>query len=258
MKKQKLLLFAVAFVFSSFVFGQNVVFTDNFDAYTAGTQLVTQNSTDWDTWSGGGGTGEDPFVSAVQAQSPLNSVNVITNNDLVKIFGDGVNHYTSGAHIISFNMFVPTGSDAYWNVMQDFYLGSYVWGMDVFYDAGVGTLTAENNVAAATFAYAYDTVNRVNPLGFFGIVHSFAPILTGVGSGLRSRPSYFRQCFTCTRQNWGLYPLYSQSSHSFIFFSFSYFLHRFEIDKDIAHRRNTLQDRPQHLLTDLMAFGYGM
>ncbi len=43
--------------------GGSTTFTDDFELYTAGTQLVAQNNVDWDTWSGGGGTGEDPFVS---------------------------------------------------------------------------------------------------------------------------------------------------------------------------------------------------
>jgi hypothetical protein len=67
--------------------GGGTDFFDDFEAYTAGVQLVVQNPVDWATWSGPSGTGEDPFVSSAQAYSGTKSVVIVQNNDLVKPLG---------------------------------------------------------------------------------------------------------------------------------------------------------------------------
>jgi hypothetical protein len=130
-------------------------FFDDFEDYTAGTQLVAQNSTDWTTWSNSPGSAEDPFVSNAQAYSGSNSVNITGTNDLVYPIPD----LTEGEYTISFYLYVPTGADAYFNTLQDFAGASSQWGMQVYFGeggAGAGSVDA-GAAAAATFTFSYDT-----------------------------------------------------------------------------------------------------
>ncbi|TDJ56488.1 MAG: T9SS type A sorting domain-containing protein, partial [Ignavibacteria bacterium] len=90
-----------------------------------------QNNVDWDTWSGGGGTSEDPFVSSNFAYSGSNSVVEIPGNDFIRRHGD----QTTGKWWMSFLFYIPTGQSGYFNTMNDFD-GGFVWGMDAFFDVG--------------------------------------------------------------------------------------------------------------------------
>ena len=132
---------------SSLSFGQ-MIFEDNFDAYVAGTALTAQTS-NWTTWSGTPATGEDPLVSNAYAYSGTNSVNIITNNDLVY----EIPNYTTGKYSIKYMMYIPTGNTAYWNILTQFN-PSAAWGVEVYFNAGgAGSLLS----GAATFTYSYDT-----------------------------------------------------------------------------------------------------
>ena len=106
-------------------------FFDDFDSYTAGVQLVAQNNVDWDTWSGGGGTAEDPFVSNAFSYSGSNSVVEIPGNDFIRRHGDK----TTGKWYMSFLFYIQAANSGYFNTMNDFD-GSFVWGMDCFFDVG--------------------------------------------------------------------------------------------------------------------------
>ncbi|MFC2094794.1 hypothetical protein ACFLSH_04110, partial [Bacteroidota bacterium] len=108
-------------------------FSDEFDSYTAGVQLVAQNNVDWDTWSGGGGTAEDPFVSNAFSYSGSNSVVEIPGNDFIKRHGDK----TTGKWYMSFFFYIQAANSGYFNTMNDFD-GTFVWGMDTFFDVGGG------------------------------------------------------------------------------------------------------------------------
>ncbi len=129
------------------------IFMDDFEAYTAGQALAQQNPTVWTTWSNLPGTAEDPLVSTAHSRSGVNSVNIIPNNDCVKPIGN----YTSGVYKMSFYIYVPAGNGAYFNTLQQFLPGAYIWGMQVFFDQnGQGSIDG-NGTSAATFTYAYDT-----------------------------------------------------------------------------------------------------
>ncbi len=126
-------------------------FSDDFEAYTAGQQLVAQNNIDWDTWSGGGGTSEDPFVSDNFAYSGSNSVVIAQNNDLIKFHGQ----LTSGRWYISFQMYIPAGKAGYFNSMSGFTPNPFQWAHEVYFDAGgTGRLIAD---VTTTFTWLEDT-----------------------------------------------------------------------------------------------------
>jgi hypothetical protein len=107
-------------------------FFDDFEAYTAGQQLVAQNNTDWDTWSSLPGSGEDPYVSNAQAFSGSNSVVIAFNNDLVRLH----DQRTSGSWGISWQMYIPSGGAGYFNTLSGFRPNTNYWAMEVYFDAG--------------------------------------------------------------------------------------------------------------------------
>ncbi|MBP5206775.1 MAG: hypothetical protein J6Z44_08305, partial [Bacteroidales bacterium] len=110
----KKILLSLMFVFAatSLMFAQTVVFSDNFDSYTAGSHLAQSNSA-WTTWSNAPGGAEDGVISTAQAVSTPNSLYISGSNDQVYPFGN----YTTGHYTLTFNYYVPsTGNGAYFNI----------------------------------------------------------------------------------------------------------------------------------------------
>lgn len=127
---KKTLLTVAGVILSAGLFSQT--FTDNFDSYTAGQNLVTQNPTDWDTWTGGGGTAEDVLVSNASASSGANSLYFASTgggpNDIILRFAQV---YNSGSFTFESNFFVESGKGAYFNMQETFTVGG-VWAIDGF------------------------------------------------------------------------------------------------------------------------------
>jgi hypothetical protein len=181
----------IALLFTTMSYGQVVIFVDNFDSYTAGMQLVVQNPIDWETYSGGSGTGEDPYVSDLYAFGGTNSVFIVPNNDLVKPLGD----LTSGKYSIAFMVYIPTGKNGIFSTLSDFITGS-VWesAMGVVFDPGGSGRLNAGGFGAATFTYAHDTWQSVevivdldNDIGEFWFegdsVHTWQWTLGAMGTG---------------------------------------------------------------------------
>ena len=107
---------------------QTVLFSDNFDSYTAGQRLCSQNNTDWTTWSNAPGTSEDAYVSSEQAYSGGNSLKIAGTNDIIYRFSN----QTSGVFDIEFRYFVPSsGNGAYFNI-QHYYNPGVEWAFECF------------------------------------------------------------------------------------------------------------------------------
>jgi hypothetical protein len=127
-------------------------FFDDFEAYTAGTQLTVQNPGVWRTWSGASGGGEDPFVSDDTAYSGSNSVVIVADNDLVKPLGT----QAKGRWTIEFQIFIPDGRSGYFNTLADFAGSNSEWAMDVYFDEGGGGRLITENGTATAFTFSYD------------------------------------------------------------------------------------------------------
>lgn len=136
----------------------DLLFSDSFDGYAAGMQLVLQNPVFWDTWSGGGGSGEDPVVSDSFAASAANSVVITQNNDLVKTFGS----LTTGKYEIGFKIYVPTGKAGYFNTLAGFTPNPFNWGMEVYFDVGGGGRVFGGSATPVAFSYDNDLWQDVN------------------------------------------------------------------------------------------------
>ncbi len=151
MKKIYVLLI-VALALSFGLNAQTVLFEDNFDGYTAGTKLVSQAGDPWDTWSSSPGGSEDPTISDDQSVSPSNSVNILSGNDCVLLLGDS----TSGRYKISFEMYIPSGKLAYYNLLQVFAGANSEWGTQTFFESGGQGSTDAAGQGAGSFTFGYD------------------------------------------------------------------------------------------------------
>ena len=138
--KKVLFLFGLAFT-CVMLQAQTVVYSDNFDSYTAGQRLCSQNNTNWTTWSNTPGSSEDAYISNEQASSPSNSLKITGTNDIIYRFSN----QTSGVFDIDFNYYVPSsGSGAYFN-LQHYYNPGVEWAFECFlYNSGTGYITINN------------------------------------------------------------------------------------------------------------------
>lgn len=145
--KKFLLLFCLALPFVMLQ-AQTVIFSDNFDSYTAGQKLCSQNNTDWTTWSNTPGSAEDAVISNEQASSGSNSLKVTGTNDIIYRFSN----QTSGVFDLEFKYYIPSsGNGAYFNV-QHYYNPGVEWAFECFfYNSGSGYITI--NGASTNFSY---------------------------------------------------------------------------------------------------------
>jgi hypothetical protein len=152
MRKNLLLLFA-GFILAAGYINAQVMYSDDFDSYTAGQGIATQETTWWDTWSGEPGSAEDPLVSANYAYSGANSIQIAGTNDGVIEFDD----LTTGRYRVEFYIYVPTGKVAYWNIMQNFNPSGagLIWGMQIFMIDGEMSIDGAGE-GAATVSFNHD------------------------------------------------------------------------------------------------------
>ena len=152
--KKHVLFFALMFAVTSFLTAQTVVFSDNFDSYTAGSHLAQVNSA-WTTWTNAPGGSDDGVISNAQAYSAPNSLYIEEDIDQVYPF----NSYTSGHYIIEFKLYIPSGTHnpsgpgAYFNV-QHILRGQ--WALECYFDNdSTGYLLVGNS--QHNFNYSYNT-----------------------------------------------------------------------------------------------------
>jgi len=154
MRKLITSLFFFVFLFTfSFAQPNPILFSDNFDSYTAGTGLAAQNPSFWTTWDGG--AGEDPLVSNAFSHSSPNSVVIIQDNDLVKPFG--TTPYTSGRYKISFFVYIPASKAGYFNTLALFSGNNSQWALECYFDLGGNGRFFGGSSTAVTFSWPIAT-----------------------------------------------------------------------------------------------------
>ena len=181
----------IAFVITGISFGQ--VFTDDFESYTVGGQLVCQDSINWTTWNNlPCDPTEDAYISDNYAYSGTNSVVFVWNNDVFKPLGT----QTSGKWDIGFMVYIPAGKGGYFNCAAVVNFGTTFTGaLHVFFTPnGAGELWA-GSPTITPFTYLHDTwqsieiiVNLDNDVGEFFVggvlIHSWQWTLGPIGGGI--------------------------------------------------------------------------
>jgi hypothetical protein len=130
---------------------EQVLYYNEFDAFTPGDYIAVVDPDWWTTWSNTPGTAEDALISNEQSSSPENSIKVDGTSDLVFKMGNK----TSGKYILDFEYYVPAAFGAYYN-LQHYESPGVEWALEVYFATdGTGTINAggEN---AATFTYNHD------------------------------------------------------------------------------------------------------
>ncbi len=94
-----------------------IIYQNNFDAYNHGDYLALV-SPDWTTWTNNPGSVEDAQISGLISSSAPNSVKVEGSTDLIYNYGN----LSTGAYLVEFDMFVPYGKAAYFNLQHVFCL----------------------------------------------------------------------------------------------------------------------------------------
>ena len=125
---------------------------ENFDALTVGGLVAEQLGGMWTTWSGT--SADDATVSDVYSNSPFNSFVVDAGAvDLVLKLDDAP--ITSGKHLYSNYIYVPSGYSGYFNVQSEPTPG-VDWVIELFFDDG-GTGSFAAGGSTETFSYVQDT-----------------------------------------------------------------------------------------------------
>lgn len=135
----------------------NALVFETFEDYTAGgyvaEQAIALGRDYWTTWSGLPGSAEDPLVSNEHAHGGSNALLCSGTNDGVMLFGDK----TEGSYAVNFYIYVPAGKVGYYNILQSFTGGNYVWGSEVYFNpGGIAELNAGGVTGVATFNYNFD------------------------------------------------------------------------------------------------------
>lgn len=107
-----------------------VDWSDNFDSYAAGSQLIGQGG--WDGWDASPAAGA--LVSTAQAHSAPNSAEIVGATDLVHQFSG----YTSGVWNFSTQVYVPTSfsGDSYFILLNTYaHLGPYNWSSQIHFNS---------------------------------------------------------------------------------------------------------------------------
>jgi hypothetical protein len=149
MKKVSLLIAMIAFVCGN-LFAQSY----DFDQYNVGDKVAQSIGQPWTTWSNQPGSSEDAAFSDEQAFSGTNSVKFTYGNDQIFNFNDE----TTGSYTLDWNMYIPTGKDAYLNIQHNFTGGQDgEWAFGLYFNtADQGTILHVSD-AEHPFTFPFDT-----------------------------------------------------------------------------------------------------
>ena len=127
---------------------REVVYSDDFESYTAGAHIAQSIPNNWTTWNNSPGGTEDGVFSTEFASTGVMSAMISGTNDNVLKLGNK----TSGIYHVSWEMLIPTGFAGYYN-FQHFEAPGNEWAFEVYFDNnGTGYMHAGGN-NAATFTY---------------------------------------------------------------------------------------------------------
>ncbi|MFZ1332130.1 MAG: T9SS type A sorting domain-containing protein [Flavobacteriales bacterium] len=113
---KRTLLFALSATLLLATNAQTVIYSDDFESFTAGDMVAATDPVNWAIWPGGG----DQVITTAFANSGANSIACIAATaaggpgDLLLRLGDK----TTGSYTLSWNMYVPAGKGGYFNIQH--------------------------------------------------------------------------------------------------------------------------------------------
>ena len=124
-----------------------------FEEYTVGNKIATEAIAAghdwWTTWSDNPGSAEDGVVAELDGTQ---CGHFTYNNDQILLLGD----QTSYAYELSFDMYIPTGKDAYNNILHVFNGQGSQWATEVHYKTSSNGTMIEAGGTETNFDCPYD------------------------------------------------------------------------------------------------------
>lgn len=148
-----------AFLCASVLSAQTILVMEDFEGHTSGAPLAQTLGAPWTTWSNAPGTVEDATISDEQAVSGslsgkwVSTVNGGGPTDIVIPLGD----QTTGAWVVAFNMFIPSGKGGYFNVLHHFNGGNSVWAVEVTLPPNGNIMVGLQGQNTAMGTFPFDT-----------------------------------------------------------------------------------------------------
>lgn len=144
-------------VFGS-VSAQTPLLEEDFEAYDNGS-YIGESSSVWTTWSGTTGTDEDGIVTDEQANSGTQSLKIFGS-----MAGGPMDVYLpiglDQAYEVSFQIYVPTGGSAYFNVQEDLAV-QVGWAFDMVFGSNGQAALSIDQIDNAFADYSLDAWNEV-------------------------------------------------------------------------------------------------
>jgi hypothetical protein len=163
MKRNLLAAIFFSLIFSVPVFAQSVLYTENFDSYTAGATLGTSNPTWWIPWTGTAGGTDDVKISNEQSNSTPNSIKFYSAStqgdyDMVLKLGDK----TFGEYELEFKIYIGTLSTdgAYFNMLH-LMPSAAEWAFSILFDTNLDITLSHNNAPLDIGTYTKGVWNTV-------------------------------------------------------------------------------------------------
>lgn len=126
---------------------------ETFEGFELGNHVAAQSpNIFWTTWSSTPGSSEDAVVTNEYVFQGDKAAKLVYGNDLVALLGDK----TSGTLVVEYSMYIPTGKNAYANMLHEFAAGSSEYANELYfnqngYSPGSGTLYLNNQ----TYSFSY-------------------------------------------------------------------------------------------------------
>lgn len=138
---------ATAMLMSITANSQQVV-NENFESYDAGSYMSTVAAPQWEMWGTGvlGG-----LVSEERAHNGTKSMKVYKNGSTYTDVILNMNDLTTNRYRVEFYMYVPSGYQGYYNILQDFNGNDSEWGIQLFFNDGNIKIDANGNQYTYTY-----------------------------------------------------------------------------------------------------------
>lgn len=113
--------------------------TETFESYTIGQRVAAQananGNTCWTTWSNNPGSSEDGLVTNELVFQGEKAAKLTYGNDLVLLLRDK----TLGNFIVEYSIYIPTGKDAYSNILHVFAGANSEWANELYFNQNNST-----------------------------------------------------------------------------------------------------------------------
>ena len=154
----KQILLPCALLFCGSLLAQNPLLEEGFESYNVG-DYIGESSAVWTTWSGTTGTDEDGIVSDEFAHTGTQSLKIFG-----AVSGGPMDVYLpiglDDAYEVSFQIYVPSGNSAYFNIQED--LAVLVgWAFDMEFDANGNVSLSIDQIVLSQTTYTPDAWNSV-------------------------------------------------------------------------------------------------